>query len=417
MFHMCSRALGALALGLVTAIPLRLAWAEPATHVVAPGESLWVIAKRYGISAQDLASANGLAQARTLHSGFKLVVPVRGSDAAVTAAESSHPAPDAAPTITVLPMAATAAAAPFAAPRQAQAAKPSAAAGSQPIVLAPATQPRHPHPAASAPAPNHKPTPAAATKRDRIARAQESVSAPSRIAPVATIAPSPTPPAAQSAPTAEVGSAARTGGAAANPAPAATATAATRWHTSAQDTDAKAPGRRPRTGGLFPESAKSERGYGFMSALDFILKLALVVILAYVSMLALKKFTQRRTAASGKGAALRAVDTIGLAPNRQLHIVTLGERAFLLGSTPESVSLISDISEAQSVPGATKSPPHAEQDPAFTQRLRELMKAAPAGRRAQSGVGLRLAQAAQFIKARSNQMRPLGEIIDETLSG
>jgi hypothetical protein len=33
------------------------------------------------------------------------------------------------------------------------------------------------------------------------------------------------------------------------------------------------------------------------------------------------------------------------------------------------------------------------------------------------GVSGRLAQAAQFIKARSNQMRPLGEIIDETLSG
>jgi flagellar biogenesis protein FliO len=150
----------------------------------------------------------------------------------------------------------------------------------------------------------------------------------------------------------------------------------------------------------------------------------LVIILAYVCMLALKKFSQRRMAGSGKGMGLRVVDTIGLAPNRQLHIVTLGERAFLIGSTPESVSLISDISQAPGAPGSPRDP-HVEADPAFARRIKELMKVAPAGRGTQAetgaghrlAVGHRLAQAAQFIKARSNQLRPLGEIIDETVSG
>ncbi len=154
-----------------------------------------------------------------------------------------------------------------------------------------------------------------------------------------------------------------------------------------------------------------------MAALDFTLKLVLVLILCYLCMLALKKLSQRRIASSGKGAALRVVDSIGLAPNRQLHVVALGDRAYLLGSTPESVSLIADISQAPEVSEMLGGGRAGPSDPAFSQRLRELMKAAPATRPAQRGMTSRLMQAAQFIKARSNQMRPLGEIVDETVSG
>jgi membrane-bound lytic murein transglycosylase D len=52
------------------------------THVVARGETLSGLARRYGTRAQEIASANGLTTSRRLKRGAELIIPVAGRPAA-----------------------------------------------------------------------------------------------------------------------------------------------------------------------------------------------------------------------------------------------------------------------------------------------------------------------------------------------
>lgn len=59
--------------------------AEPATarvHVVQPGDTLWAIAMRYGVTVDDLVQANGLQNADLLRVGQSLLIPVPGAASA-----------------------------------------------------------------------------------------------------------------------------------------------------------------------------------------------------------------------------------------------------------------------------------------------------------------------------------------------
>lgn len=44
-------------------------------HVVHPGETLWLIAQRYGITVTQIATANQLESPSKLVSGLALVIP------------------------------------------------------------------------------------------------------------------------------------------------------------------------------------------------------------------------------------------------------------------------------------------------------------------------------------------------------
>ena len=76
----------ALALCLALAAP---ALAQGATvHVVQPGENLFRIALRYGVTVEALAGANGLGSSRRIYSGQRLTIPVRGAAAGRTTSSS-----------------------------------------------------------------------------------------------------------------------------------------------------------------------------------------------------------------------------------------------------------------------------------------------------------------------------------------
>ena len=45
------------------------------THIVEPGDTLWAIATRYGVSLQALMNANGITGANVIWAGQKLVIP------------------------------------------------------------------------------------------------------------------------------------------------------------------------------------------------------------------------------------------------------------------------------------------------------------------------------------------------------
>ena len=44
-------------------------------HVVQPGDTLYTIAQKYGVSMEEIAEANNLANIRAVMLGFPLVIP------------------------------------------------------------------------------------------------------------------------------------------------------------------------------------------------------------------------------------------------------------------------------------------------------------------------------------------------------
>jgi murein DD-endopeptidase MepM/ murein hydrolase activator NlpD len=60
-------------------------------HAIEAGDSLWSISRRYGVSVETLASANGLKLTSVLQPGQGLRIPVGGAPAAAQPAPASRP--------------------------------------------------------------------------------------------------------------------------------------------------------------------------------------------------------------------------------------------------------------------------------------------------------------------------------------
>lgn len=83
---------------------------------------------------------------------------------------------------------------------------------------------------------------------------------------------------------------------------------------------------------------------GFVTAIGFIFKLALVLGLCYVTMLGLKKFTSMRGVASGPSRShIRVIEHSSLGANRALHVVEIGTKKLLVASTPNQVNLLTEL--------------------------------------------------------------------------
>lgn len=78
----------ALALVLLLALAAPAAADEPLIHVVQPGENLFRIGLRYGVTVDVLVAANGLSNANHIYVGQRLVIPTRGSASTPPAAAS-----------------------------------------------------------------------------------------------------------------------------------------------------------------------------------------------------------------------------------------------------------------------------------------------------------------------------------------
>ncbi|MFZ9201798.1 MAG: LysM peptidoglycan-binding domain-containing protein [Opitutales bacterium] len=81
----------------VTARPAVVAVGKGNTHTVAAGESLWVIARREGVSLDALCAANGLERNAVLRVGQKVLIPDGSTPPAARPAGSTAPATPAAP--------------------------------------------------------------------------------------------------------------------------------------------------------------------------------------------------------------------------------------------------------------------------------------------------------------------------------
>jgi LysM repeat protein len=65
---------------------------DPVQHRVQPGETLWSIAGRYGVSLDAIAAANDLADPNRIRAGEILVIPAASPAPAVRPGSSSQPA-------------------------------------------------------------------------------------------------------------------------------------------------------------------------------------------------------------------------------------------------------------------------------------------------------------------------------------
>ncbi|MFM7171898.1 MAG: LysM peptidoglycan-binding domain-containing protein, partial [Caldilinea sp.] len=84
--------LAALVVGLVVGVwwgPVPSAWAQEIVHVVAGGENLSILARRYGLSQQELAAYNGIANPNLLWVGQQLQIPGSSYDPALLSPASS----------------------------------------------------------------------------------------------------------------------------------------------------------------------------------------------------------------------------------------------------------------------------------------------------------------------------------------
>lgn len=75
--------------------------------------------------------------------------------------------------------------------------------------------------------------------------------------------------------------------------------------------------------------------------------LAFVVALAVLSLYALKHFTSSKVTRKSPRRSVQVIETTGLGPNRALHIVQAGGKYLLIGSTPNQISLVAELSAAE----------------------------------------------------------------------
>ncbi|MCS6861101.1 MAG: flagellar biosynthetic protein FliO [Abditibacteriales bacterium] len=109
----------------------------------------------------------------------------------------------------------------------------------------------------------------------------------------------------------------------------------------------------------------------WLSGLGLVIKLAVVVGLIYLTVYVLKLWMAKKPLLLGMSAQgdIKVLETVGLGPNRALHLVTVGEQKLLLASTANAVQLICEV-ESPVAPAAQSD------SPSFAAALRALQEVA-----------------------------------------
>jgi len=80
---------------------------------------------------------------------------------------------------------------------------------------------------------------------------------------------------------------------------------------------------------------------GFMSAM--LKSVLLIIVLGGIAIYLSKKFMPKIRPTSGQDINIR--ETIHLGPNKTMHLVEVGQKRFLVGSTSENISMLADVTE------------------------------------------------------------------------
>jgi LysM repeat protein len=97
-----------LAVELTLLVATVAAAADPLVHIVAKGETLYAIARKYDITVDSLAKANTISDPSKLFVGMKLTIPARSGEAPVGTGPTVYPGPASTPVPAAAPISATA---------------------------------------------------------------------------------------------------------------------------------------------------------------------------------------------------------------------------------------------------------------------------------------------------------------------
>jgi len=102
----------------------------------------------------------------------------------------------------------------------------------------------------------------------------------------------------------------------------------------------------------YQEPKKAENSPSLLAVIfDLFIKLAVVLGVAYASVLGLRKYMNQQGAAlPGRGRLLKVIESVSIGPNRSLHLVRVAGKVVVIGSTPENISLIAEIHDSEGTP-------------------------------------------------------------------
>jgi len=292
--------------------------ARAESYTVQPGENLYVIAKQRGVSVNDLVRCNRITDQRLIRPGMTLEIP----------------APASAASQNQVPVAAEARVEP-ASPQP----QKTVAVTSRPR---PSVEPRH------VARSQHKP----AAQSKHLLQPEPARPEPAPIAASTQPAPAPAPRPDEAGPMAS------------QEGPAATAPDSKPLLPLSFDSARES--RKPLQ--LDPPRRKTVSA---ATVADLTLKLVLVLVFAYLSVWALKRVSQRRGRLLPGRGSMRIVETTSLAPNRGLHLVAVGQRVFMIGSTPENISVLGEVSDVAELSQRLEA---KAEKPAFAAQLQALFK-------------------------------------------
>ena len=103
--------------------------------------------------------------------------------------------------------------------------------------------------------------------------------------------------------------------------------------------------------------------------IGLVVKLGLVLGIAYLGALGLKRLSGLKGAAPRSEGALKIIETTSLGANRWLHIVAIGEQAYLISSTPQQTALLAELKDSPALQQALSKPQEAN----FAGKLGQLL--------------------------------------------
>lgn len=83
--------------------------------------------------------------------------------------------------------------------------------------------------------------------------------------------------------------------------------------------------------------------------LDLVVKLAVVLGIAYGAIYVLRLFMGRQPSLPGRKGHLKVIESASLGPNRSVHLIKIGGEVMVIGSTPEQITTIGKIEDPETL--------------------------------------------------------------------
>ncbi len=139
----------------------------------------------------------------------------------------------------------------------------------------------------------------------------------------------------------------------------------------------------PATSGSGPQPAA---GMSVGALVGVLLKVGIVAVLLGASLWLLRRYAGTSTRAAGRTGAVHIADTIPIAQGRAIYVVDLGDRALVVGATPQQFNLLGEMTDPATLAKLRSAPERSA--PSLTglpQRFTAALQGFTAARAAQGG--------------------------------